>query len=79
MDLGRRREKSGGTVLIVDDEVDDGFSALRALEELFRQLCMRSVHSAKDLFNYLEGKLEIPLAIWNLVEKRERDGSQWDP
>src|ERR1700723_3168331 len=55
MDLDRRREKSGETVLIVDDDVDDAFSTLRTLEELFPQLCIRAVHSAKDLFNYLEG------------------------
>jgi CheY-like chemotaxis protein len=56
MNLDRRREKSDGAVLIVDDDVDDAFSTLRTLEELFPQLCMRAVHSAKDLFNYLEGK-----------------------
>jgi CheY-like chemotaxis protein len=56
MEINEYREETTGTVLVVDDDVDEARLALHTLRELFPQLCTRTVHSAEDLFFYLQGE-----------------------
>jgi CheY-like chemotaxis protein len=55
MAIERLWEAQGGTVLIVDDDVDDAHFSLHTIKKLFPQFRARVVHSAEDLFFSLEG------------------------
>ena len=52
----RNRGPKPGTVLVVDDDLDDAGLARRTIGKLFPQLGTRAVHSGEELISYLQGK-----------------------
>ena len=55
MERDRPWEGRGGTVLIVDDDEDDAHLSLHTIKKLFPRFRALVIHSAEDLFFYLEG------------------------
>jgi hypothetical protein len=55
MERDRPWEVRGGTVLIVDDDEDDAHLSLHTIKKLFPRFRALVIHSAEDLFFYLEG------------------------